>query len=420
MRKLGLCVVGTVAVLLASSGVAGAAIIGSTTQPNGSISVGCVANDVLAQIFSDPSTPFTVPAPGGTLTQWATNTVADQAGAPITLVVLRRPSFEASTLTVVATDTETIPSPLPANRLASFTLASPIAVEGGDYLGLYSSLSGDDNPVCAWGDIEVADNDIIAALADGAPPAPGQSLSVNPSEISQNAVLDLSATVAQTEDLGVMSFAGPSNATAQLPALLSSMVSEVGPGGAPATFVDHVPAGLTIDAVAAGLGACTTSDQTVTCTINGLTSDQSVPVDVLVTPTAGGNYTNTVSISSPFPDPNPANNHASATLTAGTAAAAQMCVVPRLEDTSSKVAGTVLKDLGCKVATSRAHSRSVHKGNVIKTTPGPSTQPFGTTVRVQVSSGPRKRKHKKHRTRQASGDRRKGSAAGHETGLRFG
>lgn len=403
MRKLGLCVVGAVAVLVACTGAASAAIIGSTAQPNGSMPAGCVANDVFAQILSDPTTPFTVPAPGGTLTQWATNTAFDQAGAPITLVVLRRPSFDASTLTVVATDTETIPSPLPADRLASFTLASPIAVDGGDYLGLYSSLSGDDNPVCAWGGFEVADNDVIAGLADAVAPAPGQSLAVNGTDISQNAVLDLSATVAQTEDLGITSIAGPPNATAQLPALLSSTVSEVGPGGAPATFVDHVPAGLTIDAVVAGLGTCSTSAQTVTCTINGLTTNQSVPVDVIVTPTAGASYTNTVSISSPFPDPDPANNHASATLTVGTAVSTETCVVPRLKDTSSKVAGTVLKDLGCEVATTHAHSKSVHKGNVIKTTPGPGTRPFGTTVTVQVSSGPRKRKHKKHRTRTEKG-----------------
>jgi len=399
MRKLGLCVVGTVAVLLACTGVAGASIIGSTTQPNGSMPGGCVAGDVFAQILSDPSTPFTVPAPGGMLTQWATNTVFDQAGAPITLVVLRRAGVTSATLTVVATDTETIPSPLPANQLASFTLASPINVEAGDYLGLYSSLPEGNDPVCAWTDFEVPDFDVVAGLADAVPPAPGQSLTVSSSEEATNTVLNVSATVAQTEDLGVTTIAGPSNATAELPALLSSTVSEVGPGGAPATFVDHVPAGLTIDAAAAGLGTCTTSGQTVTCTINGLTTDQSVPVDVIVTPTAGRSYTNTVSISSPFPDPNPANNHASATLTAGIAVTTEMCLVPRLEDTSSKVAGAVLKDLGCKVATTHAHSRTVRKGNVIKTMPGPGTHPFGTTVRVQVSSGPRKRKHKKHRAR---------------------
>jgi hypothetical protein len=400
MRKLALSVIGTVAALLACTGVAGAAIIGSTTEPNDSTPAGCVTGDVLAQILSDPGTPFTVPGSGGMLTQWATNALFDQAGAPITLVVLRRPTLTAETLTVVASDTETIPSPLPANRVASFTLASPIAVEGGDYLGLYSSQSEDDNAVCAWGGIgAVPNNDVIAGLTDAVAPAPGQSLPVDTSLTSPNAVLNVSATVAQTEDLGVTSFAGPPNATAQLPALFSSTVSEVGPGGAPATFVDHVPAGLTIDAVAAGLGTCTTSGQTVTCTINGLTTNQSVPVDLIVTPTAGGNYTNTVSISSPFPDPNPANNHASATLAVGTAASTQMCVVPRLGDTSSKVAGTVLKDLGCNVATTHAHSRSVHKGNVIKTTPGPGTHPFETTVRLEVSSGPKKRKHKKHRAR---------------------
>ena len=61
----------------------------------------------------------------------------------------------------------------------------------------------------------------------------------------------------------------------------------------------------------------------------------------------------------------------------------------------------MLEDLGCKVTTVKSHSRSVRKGNVIKTKPGAGTYPFGTTVTAQVSSGPRKKK-KKHQARHAS------------------
>ena len=399
MPKLALCVIGTVAALLACTGVAGAAIIGSTTQPNDSMPNGCIAGDVLAQILSDPSTPFTVPAPGGTLTQWATNTLFDQAGASITLVVLRRPSLTAEALTVVATDTETIPSPLPTNRVASFTLKSPIAVDAGDYLGLYSSQSEEDNAVCGWTGFEVPDFDVIAGLTDAVAPAPGQSLPVDTSQTSPNAVLNVSATVAQTEDLGVTSFAGPSNATAQLPALLSSTVTEVGPGGAPATFVDQVPAGLTIDAVAAGLGTCTTSGQTVTCTVSGLGVGQSAPATVVVTPTAAGSYANNVSVSTSLADPNPFNDHATATLAVTGPASTETCVVPNLGERLSRLAGAVLRDLGCEVKITHAHSKTVHKGNVIKTSPGAGTHPFDTAVTVQVSSGRSKKKHKKHPAR---------------------
>jgi beta-lactam-binding protein with PASTA domain len=52
----------------------------------------------------------------------------------------------------------------------------------------------------------------------------------------------------------------------------------------------------------------------------------------------------------------------------------------------------VLKDLGCKAKSGKAHSATVHKGNVIKTKPGPGRYTFGRTVKLVVSSGPKKHK----------------------------
>jgi hypothetical protein len=131
----------------------------------------------------------------------------------------------------------------------------------------------------------------------------------------------------------------------------------------------------------------------VTCTISGLDAGHSVPVNIAVTPAAAGSYSNSVSVSSPLTDGNAANNSATATLKATTPAPTPACVVPKLKNTPAKVAKTVLKDLGCKVRSSKAHSKGIKKGNVIKTKPGPGTKPFGTTVKLVVSSGPPK-KHK--------------------------
>lgn len=122
---------------------------------------------------------------------------------------------------------------------------------------------------------------------------------------------------------------------------------------------------------------------------------------IVVTPTAAGNYANDVSVSTSFSDPNPLNDNATATLSVTGPASAETCVVPNLRGAPSRLAGTVLRDLGCKVKTTHAHSKTVQKGQIIKTSPGAGTHPFATTVTLQVSSGPSKKKHKKHRTRHA-------------------
>jgi beta-lactam-binding protein with PASTA domain len=148
-----------------------------------------------------------------------------------------------------------------------------------------------------------------------------------------------------------------------------------------------VPAGLTINSASAGDGTCSTLGQNVTCTITGLAAGQSVPVNVVVTPSAPGSYTSHVSVAVPStnPDPNSANNAASLTLAVEQVVPAR-CVVPKLKEVSAGLAKSVLKDLGCKVKLK--HQRSgVHKGDVIGTSPGPGTHAYLAKVTVKVSSG---------------------------------
>jgi Domain of unknown function DUF11/PASTA domain len=389
MRKLGCCLAATIVVLLAFCGVADAVTLGTVAAPSGSTANKCLPGAVVAEIQSDPATPYAAPAAGGEITQWSTNTTGDTAGAAITLVVLR--SAGGGSYTVVATDVETLPTPLPAGGVATFTRPTPISVSGGDFVGLYSSTTGSGDPICYWSAGSTPSDAVAARFDDSSAPTAGQSLTVTASGggIQPN----LAVTLTQSEDVGVSTVAGPANAAAGRPAVLSSTVTNAGLGGDPITFVDHVPSGLTISAALAAQGTCSTSGQTVTCTITGVSAGQSAPVVVIVTPAATGSYANTVSVSTPLQDPNSANNTASATLVASAPAPTPMCVVPKLKNVSSKLAGTVLKDLGCKVKTTKAHSKSVRKGNVIKTKPGAGTHPFGTTVKLQLSSGPSKKKH---------------------------
>lgn len=391
MRSKLCCLAGVTAVIaLALPAVAGADVtLGTTTKPTGSALEACGTGVMAAQFQSEPSTSYAVPAPGGEITQWQTNTAGDTAGAPLELVVLS--ATGEGSYTIVAVDAQSVPNPLPSGGIATFTPPTPLAVAAGDVLGLYD-LGSTQN--CGWINGSIPADDLLGAFLSASAPVPGQT--ATPSASVANALIDVAATFAPSnQDAGVTTSAGPANAAAGRSALLSSTVSNGGPGTGPITFVDTVPAGLAIDSAAAGDGTCSTSGQTVTCTINGLSAGQSVPVDVVVTPSAARTYGNSVSVAvaAGTTDPNTSNNTASATLTVGPAVSAVSpvkCVVPKLKGTPSGVARTVLKELGCKVKLSHAHSSAVHKGLVIKTKPGAGTYANLETVTLIVSSGPKK------------------------------
>jgi uncharacterized repeat protein (TIGR01451 family) len=298
---------------------------------------------------------------------------------------------------VVGVDSETLPSPLPPGNVASFT--TDIPVTGGETLGLYSSSAS--SPVCFWQGGSTPAAATLAAYATPAPPTAGQALVAFPEPSPPGFMLNVSATVdlELRVDAGVTATAGPANATVGSMALLGSTVSNGGPRSAPITFSDTVPTGLTIVSAVAGSGTCATIGQQVTCTISGLAPGQSAPVNIAVTPTAAGTYTNTAAVAPParHPDPNAGNNSAAATLAVAAppsppAPPPAKCTVPQLKRTPASVAKRLLRVLGCKAGkTKRARSRSVAKGAVIRTTPKAGTYAAGRKVRLIVSSGPRKK-----------------------------
>jgi hypothetical protein len=399
MRMKGFSLAGLIAwLVIASASVANADVIIGSTTPFSTAAVfggcphGTSGQDVLFQYTQGPDTTYTVPAGGGLIESWSTDAAHDLPGEPLTLVLLRKtPGHD---YLVVGTDAEMLPSPLPFG-VSTFNLTTPIVADAGDILGLYSSSSA---PTCSFGQAGDTANTLNELGVPTSAPIAGQTLSIDqgPGQSPPAYQLDASADVAPlTQDAGVTTAAAPPNAAAGRQALLSSSVTNSGPGTGPITFVDHVPAGTTIASAVAGLGTCLTSGQTVTCTINGLTSGQSAPVDVVVTPTGPGNYANIVSVAvaAEVTDPNAFNNNAAATLAVGPAVAAPMCVVPkRLINAPATLAKTVLGDLGCNTKTTHKHSKNVHSGDVINTTPGAGTYPEGRLVTVSVSSGPNKRK----------------------------
>jgi beta-lactam-binding protein with PASTA domain len=95
-----------------------------------------------------------------------------------------------------------------------------------------------------------------------------------------------------------------------------------------------------------------------------------------------------VSVASPFVDPNSANNTASAKLTVTTLK--PNCTVPNLRGVRLPLAKKLLHLLACTVRHVRhVHNGSVGKGHVIRTNPHPGTYTSGHKVTLIVSSGPR-------------------------------
>jgi hypothetical protein len=170
MRRIFLMVSGlTLAFAIAIAGTAsGDTMLGSTSQPSGSTLHGCGTNEVVNQVTSDPSTPYSVPG-SGTITQWQTFAAPDTPGAPVMLVVLRP---VGASFSVVGADAQTIPNPAPA--VASYTLATPIQVSGGETLGLYTNSSGSVGCYFSGGSTPAADT--LAGLGAPSQPAPGQTL----------------------------------------------------------------------------------------------------------------------------------------------------------------------------------------------------------------------------------------------------
>ncbi len=235
MRSLRVCVVG-LGLLFAFSANAAASTgttLGLTTEPSGASAFSCLEAPypTLIQSAQDPTTPYFVPAAGGgAITQWQTNASEDTPGAPITFAVV---SQSGAGYTVVGADSETIPASLPASGVATFTLATPIAVQAGDTLALYSSSS---DAACYFcGGSTLTGDDILAADDPTPPPSAGQVLTPTP-PCGGGCTLDVAATLVQSEDAGVTTNAAPSHATVGDQALLSSTVSNDGPGAS----TDHI------------------------------------------------------------------------------------------------------------------------------------------------------------------------------------
>jgi hypothetical protein len=405
MRFRGCFLAAIVAALVipAAASAASTVTIGNATPPSGATATPCPATPTQILISDSTSTgqnpAYAVPSSGTglVLTQWQLSVSGATAGAQATLVVLNI-TFPVS-VSVVGTDTETLnPSAAAADGVETFTLATPIAVQPGDVIGLY--LPGATGMPCYWTGGSTPMGFGVAGTVVTTAPAAGQSISPSGgSGIEQpNAVLNLAATLAPaTYDAALSMSAGPSNAVVGQPAVLTANIANKGPEAGPIPLPDTVPAGLTVDYAAAASGTCTVAGSTVTCLFPSVAVGQSENAAIVVTPTAAKTFTDAGSVADDegATDPNSANNNATTTLKAS-AVAVPKCVVPKLGGAAEAFAKKLLPLLDCKVGKVKtARSKSVAKGDVISTSPGAGSYAAGKSIGITVSSGKPKTKKKK-------------------------
>lgn len=383
-RLAGAGAVTMAAALAALAPAAQGRTLGTAERPVGASDVDCLGwAGLVGWQVDETRESWTVPN-RGMLTSWSVNVTEAAPGLSVSLVVLRN-------LTITAVDRATLPAPLPATGVATFTPAAQIALQPGDRLG----IAGSSGATCGWqgGAIPAGQRAQVGTAAPGTQPG----AVVTPSITDPSTHLNLAAEVLEATDLRVTAAAGPANVVVGGGlGQLSATVANAGPAPTPVTVTDTVPAGLTVVTAVAGGGSCAVAGQQVTCSIPSLAAGASVPVVVLVSPTAAGSFANTVA-AEPELEAAPGDNSASATLTAVAPPSrgrdpepppAARCVVPRLARTPLAVARDLLRDLDCKPGRiTRQRSAKIPKGAVISTRPGRGQYRAGSSVRIVVSSG---------------------------------
>jgi uncharacterized repeat protein (TIGR01451 family) len=316
MRRVGKTVsLATFAAMVAAA-PAMATTVGSTTLPSGSNMAPACSASVNAEIIqsgTDASYNYTVPAGGGSLTSWSFNTTGAKAGTPYTLLVAR-PS--GGSYQIVATDAETVPAALPP--IATYTLANPITVQGGDVLGVIVT-AGKNTVGCRLKGGPISANEIIGSSLSAT--TIGSSFSL--SNTTPNELVNVSATVVQSNDIAVTQTTEPASITQGDDGVFVLSVTNTGPSATPVTLTDTLPTGLSLVSASAGTGICSASGQTVTCALSGAPAN----VAIVASATAPGTYTNNVSVQGTILDPNLTNNTAAGSLTvtaSGTSAPAAL------------------------------------------------------------------------------------------------
>jgi hypothetical protein len=354
---------------------------------------------VIAQLTGDPAAPYVVPA-DGQITEWNTNQSQSGfvAGTQLGLVVLR--AGQQGSYKVVGLDLQTLPVPLPPDGIASFQIANPIKVAAGDLLGLWSPNTVP--PACEYlGQFAASDSAIVLGPLLSVL-FPGQVVPVEGSQIFASFLLDMAATlVPSTRGRGRQHHRRArqrDRGSAGRPVLdrdqrgfgrSADHVHRHGPRGARDRFRRGRVRRVRGDCADGDL-----HDQRSRARAERARGHRRDAHRRRELPERGEGCRHGADVG---PERRQRHGVSSAVGGAGSCIrcanyAGDALRVPALGRIPAPFARRVLGLLGCRVgAARRVHSKTVAKGNVIRSTPGAGTYSAGRVVTLQVSSGPVKR-----------------------------
>ncbi len=367
-------------VVLAAASAAQATVIGgldpSSTDPGfGGLCVGANLNYLQAAVApGDPS--YIVPAGGGTLMSWSTR--YGTSGSSVALEVWRSDPTTEARYELVGLDSETL-SP---NAAGISTFSSSVAVQAGDVLGLVWPTANTIH--CAFQPVPSVNR---LTFRHSGPVAVDTSIDFDESDAVFGDLLNITATVAQSADLGVSQTATPSTVhKGQLVQLLFK-TSNAGPAPSTASFTERLSAGLTAISAVAQNGACRVA-AVVTCRLSALAPASSDSIVVNARATKTGRQTSTARISgeSTNADPGSTNNTASAKVLVQANAT---CTVPKLVGHTLTKAKKLLKQAHCVLG--KVTRPSHPKGTLVVVSQHPSAgRHVAAGARVAVKLGGKK------------------------------
>ena len=310
---------------------------------------------------------------GGTLTTWSTRYGTN--GSNVALEVWRSDPTTEARYELVGLDDET----LAPNAAGVSTFSTSLSVHAGDVLGLVwptaNTIHCAFRPALSVNRLTFRHSGAVAV---------GTAIDFDESDAVFGDLLNITATVRQSADLGVSQAATPSTVHKGQIVQLAFKASNAGPAPSPATFSDKLPSGLTAISAVAQNGNCSLGP-VVTCGLSALapSSSQSIVVNVRATKTGRQTSTATIAGLSTNTDPSSSNNTASAKVLVQSNAT---CKVPKLVGHSLAEAKKLLKQTHC--ALGEVTKPSHHHGTLVVVSQHPAAgtrKPAGTKVAVKLA-----------------------------------
>jgi hypothetical protein len=149
-------------------------------------------------------------------------------------------------------------------------------------------------------------------------------------------ICDIGAYEVGVADLALSASAAPDPVAVGGQLTYSATITNGGPTPTNTTLHVTLPNGVSLVSASASVGACTPSGSNVSCSLGALNPGASALATIIVSPSAAGPVTSTLSVSSSDPDPTPGDNTKTLTVTAVAVATSSTPILTAVKESATK------------------------------------------------------------------------------------